>query len=127
VGKNYFGFGPAAHSYDGNSRRWNVANNNTYIESINKNIIPFEKEELTTAMRINEYIMTSLRTAEGMDLTKISALLNKEVSNKKYDIVKAAEKFISSGKVIPENNFLILTNEGKLMADGIAAELFFTD
>ncbi len=126
-GKNYLGFGPAAHSYDGNSRRWNIANNNIYIESINKNIIPYEKEELTATMRINEYIMTSLRTIEGMDFTKAADFLNNEVRSKKYDIVKAAEKFISSGKMILENNFLKLTNEGKLMADGIAAELFLSD
>jgi oxygen-independent coproporphyrinogen III oxidase len=126
-GKNYLGFGPAAHSYDGNSRRWNIANNNTFIESINKGIIPSEKEELTTNMRVNEYIMTSLRTMEGMDMTKIEEILNKEVRSTKYDILKAAEKFIGGGKMILENNFLKLTNEGKLIADGIAAELFLSD
>jgi oxygen-independent coproporphyrinogen III oxidase len=126
-GKKYLGFGPAAHSYDGNSRRWNIANNNIYIESIDKEIIPSEKEELTATMRVNEYIMTSLRTMEGMDCTKLAALCNSEVRSKNYDIVKAAEKFIGSGKIVRENNFLKLTNEGKLMADGIAAELFLTD
>jgi oxygen-independent coproporphyrinogen III oxidase len=126
-GKNYLGFGPAAHSYDGNSRRWNIANNTIYIESINKDIIPSEKEELTVTMRVNEYIMTSLRTIEGMDFTKVAAFLNNEVRSEKDDIVKAAEKFIGSGKMIAENNFFKLTNEGRLMADGIAAELFLTD
>jgi oxygen-independent coproporphyrinogen III oxidase len=126
-GKKYSGFGPAAHSFNGNSRKWNIANNNIYIESINKEIIPFEKEELTDTMQVNEYIMTSLRTIEGMDITKIRELLNKEVKSKNYDIMKTAEKFIVSGKMEKVNSFLKLTNEGKLMADGIAAELFLTD
>jgi oxygen-independent coproporphyrinogen III oxidase len=126
-GKKYLGFGPAAHSYDGNTRRWNIANNNIYIESISRGIFPSEKEELTATMRINEYIMTSLRTIEGTDFTKVASFLNNEVRSMKYDIVKEAKKFIVSGKMIVENHFLKLTNEGKLMADGIAAELFLTD
>jgi oxygen-independent coproporphyrinogen III oxidase len=125
-GKKYSGFGPAAHSYDGNSRKWNIANNTSYIESINKDIIPSEKEELTATMRVNEYIMTSLRTTEGMDFIKVAAFINNEVRSKKHDIVKEAEKFIGAGKMVLENNFLKLTSEGKLMADGIAAELFLT-
>ena len=58
-GKKYMGFGPSAHSFDGNTRWWNIANNNNYIESINKGIAPFEKEELTGVQKLNEYIMTS--------------------------------------------------------------------
>ncbi|MEI9934169.1 MAG: hypothetical protein WDM71_04820 [Ferruginibacter sp.] len=61
-GKNYFGFGPSAHSFDGKCRKWNIANNSLYIESLQKNIIPFEEEILTSTQQLNEYIMTSLRT-----------------------------------------------------------------
>ena len=67
-GKKYIGIGPSAHSYDGTTRRWNVANNALYIQSIKKNIIPFEEEKLTRVQQLNEYIMTSLRTMEGLDL-----------------------------------------------------------
>ena len=67
-GKKYIGFGPSAHSFDGNTRWWNIANNNIYIDSINKGVIPFEKEELTSTQKLNEYIMISLRTAEGLNL-----------------------------------------------------------
>ena len=70
-GKKYIGIGPSAHSYDGKSRRWNIANNALYIQSIKNNIIPFEEEKLTDAERLNEYIMTSLRTIEGLDLKVI--------------------------------------------------------
>ena len=112
-GKNYLGLGPSAHSFNGTSRQWNISNNNNYIESIVKGIVPFEIEVLTETQRFNEYIMTSLRTMEGLklDITG-NGLLNK------------SQKFITSGLMKLENNSLVLTREGKLLADGIAAELF---
>lgn len=125
-GKNYFGFGPSAHSYDGASRWWNVSNNNLYIESINKNIIPFEKEELTITQKINEYIMTSLRTGEGMNLKNIKKIaeVNGQWSMANEQLSKKSRKYIEQGLMIQEDDKLILTKEGKLFADGIAADLF---
>lgn len=125
-GKNYFGFGPSAHSYDGASRWWNVSNNNLYIESINKNIIPFEKEELTITQKINEYIMTSLRTSEGMNLKNIKKIaeVNGQWSMVNEQLFKKSRKYIEQGLMIQEDDKLILTKEGKLFADGIAADLF---
>ena len=119
-GKKYLGFGPSAHSFDGNARWWNIANNNIYIDSINKGIIPFEKEELTATQKLNESIMISLRTAEGLDLSKMN-------ETKSTELQTASKKYIENGLVKLENNFLRLTQEGKLLADGIAADLFFTD
>jgi len=113
-GKKYLGLGPSAHSFDGNSRQWNIANNNSYIESISKGIIPFEKEELTTTQQLNEYIMTSLRTIEGLRLDIAGA-----------GLLEKSKKFIDSGLMKLENNALVLTREGKLLADGIAASLFY--
>src|SRR5688572_2349389 len=118
-GKKYMGIGPSAHSFDGNSRWWNIANNNQYIESINKGIAPYEKEELTPVQKLNEYIMTSLRTMEGLDLSKWNEDANLELR-------AASKKYIENKLIKMENNFLRLTNEGKLLADGIAADLFFT-
>ena len=115
--KKYLGLGPSAHSFDGNSRQWNISNNNMYIESISKNEIPFEKETLTASQRMNEYIMTSLRTTEGLNLEKIPEALSTELR-------ATSGKFIDEGKLILKENRLILTREGKLFADGIAAELF---
>ncbi|HKO81235.1 MAG TPA: radical SAM family heme chaperone HemW [Chitinophagaceae bacterium] len=117
-GKNYIGFGPSAHSFDGNARWWNIANNNTYIDSINKGIIPYEKEVLTTTQRANEYIMISLRTNDGLDLSN----LNETMGDK---LLASCGKYIENGLVKLENNFLKLTRDGKLLADGIAADLFF--
>ncbi len=119
-GKNYLGLGPSAHSFNGTSRQWNVSNNNNYIASINKGIIPLEKELLTETQKLNEYIMTSLRTIEGIQLQVASNELR--VSSK--ELLRKSQKFIDSGLMKLENNSLILTREGKLLADGIAAELF---
>jgi oxygen-independent coproporphyrinogen III oxidase len=117
--KKYLGFGPSAHSFDGNARWWNMANNNTYIQSINNGSSAFEKEVLTQVQKLNEYIMTSLRTIEGLDLSIMDEPRSAEVR-------AASKKYIENGLVIMESGFLKLTNDGKLLADGIAADLFFT-
>jgi oxygen-independent coproporphyrinogen-3 oxidase len=116
--EKYLGIGPSAHSFDGTSRQWNIANNSNYIYSINKEIVPFEKEILTSVQKLNEYIMTSLRTMEGLDLKK----LDNEAGN---IVQKGSQKFIERKLMIEEKNYLKLTREGKLLADGIAADLFF--
>jgi len=115
--KKYLGLGPSAHSYNGASRQWNISNNNIYIESLEKNEIPFEKEILTLSQKANEYIMTSLRTMEGLDINKIPEAMSR-------DLRIASKKFIESGKLTLKENKLLLTREGKLFADGIAADLF---
>ena len=112
-GKKYLGLGPSAHSFNGISRQWNISNNNIYIESIKKGIIPLEKEILTETQKLNEYIMTSLRTAGGLNL---------DITGK--EMIDKSQKFIAAGLMKLENNSLVLTREGKLLADGIAAELF---
>ena len=122
-GKNYLGLGPSAHSFDGKSRQWNVSNNNIYIESLTKNKIPFEKEILTGTQQMNEYIMTSLRTSEGLDLHRVG---NQESRGISHDLRARSQKFIDEGKMILKENKLILTKEGKLFADGIASDLFIT-
>ena len=116
-GKKYLGLGPSAHSFNGESRQWNISNNNIYIESFEKNEIPFEKEILTQSQKVNEYIMTSLRTQEGLNLDKVNEAMSNELR-------AASRKFIDSGKLILKENILLLTREGKLFADGIAADLF---
>ncbi len=117
--KKYLGFGPSAHSFDGHARWWNVSNNNIYIQSINNGKTAFEKEVLTPVQKLNEYIMTSLRTIEGLDLSGID-------ETRSHELRVASKKYIENGQVRMEGSFLKLTKEGKLLADGIAADLFFT-
>ncbi len=120
--KTYFGFGPSAHSFDGNSRKWNIANNALYMRSIEKGMIPFEEEVLTTTQKLNEYIMTALRTVEGLDIERIKEIFGVEFKNK---LQAASGKWKAGGKILMEGSRLILTKEGKLFADGVASDLFF--
>jgi oxygen-independent coproporphyrinogen-3 oxidase len=120
-GKPYLGLGPSAHSYNSVSRQWNIASNALYIKSINENKVPFETEILTPAQKINEYIMTALRTSEGISLQQLLQLSNqKTVEN----IINDAQKFIQQNLMLQQSDTLILTQKGKLFADGIASDLF---
>jgi len=121
-GLTYYGFGPSAHSFDGKSRRWNVANNALYIQSLQKNTIPFKEEILTEKQQLNEYIMTALRTMEGISISYINTKFGEKES---YKLIAASHKYENTGKIKIENEKIILTTEGKLFADGIAADLFF--
>ncbi|MBS1592723.1 MAG: radical SAM family heme chaperone HemW [Bacteroidetes bacterium] len=116
-GKKYLGLGPSAHSYDGTSRRWNVANNNTYIKSISEGKLPYEVEYLTTAQRANEYIMTSLRTMWGCDLSR------PEVSAFRAEIVGSLQDTDASFYIM-EGNIVRLTQAGRHYADRMASDLF---
>jgi oxygen-independent coproporphyrinogen-3 oxidase len=121
-GKKYLGIGPSAHSFNGISRQWNVSNNNTYITSLKKNKVPFEMELLNIHQQMNEYIMTSLRTMEGVQLDYFESKFGKQ---EKERLLRSAQKYIETGRMLfSVTGSLLLTNEGKLFADGIASDLF---
>lgn len=122
--KPYYGFGPSAHSFNGtDTRSWNIANNALYIQSILQNKIPAETELLTTVQRLNEYIMTSLRTSEGINLNYIQTSFGDKYVQK---IISTTQRYLGE-KMMLNNNNLRLTPAGKLFADGIAAALFEED
>ncbi len=122
-GKPYYGFGPSAHSFDGNlRRRWNIANNALYQKSIENNTLPFEEEILTVTQQLNEYIMISLRTMEGIDTSLVA---NRFGQDKKDTIYQTAQPFLNEQLLKEEGEHLILTKKGKFLADGIASDLFF--
>jgi oxygen-independent coproporphyrinogen-3 oxidase len=123
-GSKYLGLGPSAHSFDGFSRQWNVSNNARYIQGILNNEVLFEKEILSPLQVLNEYIMTSLRTGEGLDLRRIGRKFGNEVA---VQLNYGAELHIKKGNLREENARLVLTRVGKLFADGIAADLFFSE
>ena len=120
-GKKYLGLGPSAHSFNLKERQWNISNIEKYISSVSEKIIPCEKEVLSENDKYNEYIMTSLRTMWGCDLKYIEANFG---ADKITLIEEKAQNFIDSGRMEKENSILALTDEGRLFADGIAAELF---
>lgn len=122
-GTPYLGLGPSAHSFDGRDvRRWNVANNALYVHALlTEGKVPFEEETLTAVERLNEYIMTSLRTMWGCDLEKVARDWG---STYRDEVLTEASRFLSTGKMILKGEKLILTRGGRLFADGIAGDLF---
>jgi oxygen-independent coproporphyrinogen-3 oxidase len=119
--KKYLGLGPSAHSFNGNTRQWNVNSLKKYISSINSGNIQVELEKLTQDQKYNEYIMTSLRTFWGIDTDFI---LN-HFGNKYLDSFNTKIKtHITDKKVFIEEQRFCLSDSGKLFADGIAADLF---
>lgn len=116
-GLPYLGIGPSAHSFNGSSRQWNVANNQQYIAALEKSEVPFEIEVLTPMQIRNEQIMIGLRTMEGLDVGAWSM-------NDQQQFEKDARPFIDRGQMINKGTVYCLTKEGRLLADAIAAELF---
>ncbi len=115
-GTPYLGLGPSAHSFDGHSRHWNVANLFNYQKSIAQNILPITKEILSTAEKTNEYLMTSLRTMWGCDLKKIN--------HPQLVQVQSALAEINPEFYVKKNEIIVLTDAGKHFADYIASTLF---
>ena len=116
-GVSYLGIGPSAHSFNGTTRQWNVANNALYMKSILKeNKIPAEIEVLTKEQRLNEYIMTSLRTIWGCDIKMLGAYAS--------IVMQQAKPYIEKGEILQKDNSLVLSVSGKLIADKIASGLF---
>lgn len=121
LGKKYIGIGPSAHSYDGISRSWNIANNSIYLKEIEHGNLPSEMEILSETDRYNEYIMTGLRTIWGVSLERIEKEFGK---NRLQYLLNQSEKFLSDGLLAIEDTILKTTAKGKFLADGIASDLF---
>ena len=124
LGKHYLGVGPSAHSFDAKSRSWNVANNSRYIKALEKNELPIETEELALQTQYNEYIMTSLRTIWGVSVEKIREEFKVDFEAKFETELK---RFENEGWIEKEGDTWKVTEEGMLMADGIAAEFFIIE
>ena len=122
--ENYLGIGPSAHSYNGTSRQFNINHNQKYLRAINQGIIPAELEVLSLKDQINEYILTTLRTAWGVSLRK----LKEEHS---YVLINEQNKYIDDlliqGLAVIKNDHLILTDQGKLLADKISSDMFLLE
>lgn len=119
-GEPYLGIGPSAHSFDGYSRQWNVANNAHYIKALANNQVPYERETLTPAQRFNEYVMTSLRTMWGADMDVIRGMGGRFAAH----FEQGARMFLERGVMERVGEHYRLTRTGKFLADGIAADFF---
>jgi oxygen-independent coproporphyrinogen-3 oxidase len=123
-GKPYLGLGPSAHSFDGKNRQWNIASNSKYIQSINQSIIPCEKETLTVSQQYNEYVMTRLRMADGLDMDTIEKKFGKKYA---LHTSHKINPYIKESRAEMNNNTIRLNKAGKLFADAIAADLFYME
>jgi len=119
-GKPYLGIGPSAHSYNGVSRQWNIANNSLYIKDLSEKKLPFEREVLTDQQRYNEYVMTALRTSWGVETARLQGFGRGAVAHFEGSV----QPFLRAGTVEQQPDGYRLTRAGKFLADGIAAELF---
>ncbi len=121
-GMSYAGFGPSAHSFDGNSRQWNVPNNNLYMKRLQDgNNTYFEREVLSGKDQFNEYILTAMRTMWGADGAQIKARFGEDAY---LSFVKASEPYLEKKLITAANGLYQLSREGKLFADKIASDLF---
>lgn len=115
-GVPYLGIGPSAHSYNGDSRQWNVANNQLYMKALFEGEISSTMETLSDTDKVNEYTMMGLRTKWGVNIQLFT-------EHEKM-LVKSAQQFIAKEWMTLTDNNLKLTRKGKLYADHIASELF---
>ena len=116
----YLGIGPSAHSYDIQTRSWNVNNNHHYIEKLEAGNTAFETEVLSPENRFNEYIMTSLRTMWGCDKTILETNYKQQLRKIKIPI----DNQIKIGNLIDTGTHYKLAKHARFFADGIAAGLF---
>jgi len=122
-GVPYLGIGPSAHSYDGTTRKNNIAHNPKYIAALSDNKLAYEVENLNIYTKYNEAVMTGLRTIWGVNLVTIESISSDLVPY----FLKNIQPFIKNEWIHCENNVFTLTREGKLWADKIAVELFWED
>lgn len=117
----YLGVGPSAHSFSGASRQYNVANNTQYVKDLQENKLNFELEILTPFDQVNDYLLTSLRTIWGCDLSVVQEIGGVDLLEIQKQYFTA---FVENGWLKISNNVLFLTSKGKLFADRIASDLF---
>ncbi|MDR1632592.1 MAG: radical SAM family heme chaperone HemW [Dysgonamonadaceae bacterium] len=118
-GTHYLGIGASAHSYDGQSRQWNVASIPKYIESQT----PDSFEIIDEKTAYNDFILTRLRTAEGIDLEELTSLFGEE---KKAYCFRHAHKYVENQYLEQQGKRLSLTRKGIFVSDGIMSDLFFS-
>jgi len=117
----YLGIGPSAHSFNGESRQFNVSNNPAYIKALKLGQVPADYEVLTPEEKVNDYIMTGLRTKWGCDLLEIEKMVGQKWLKFNEEVLR---QNLSQDFLKLDNQLLMLTQKGKLFADRIASDLF---
>lgn len=121
--KNYIGFGPAAHSFDQRTRRWNVASLKKYLKAVENGTCFWEEEVLSPQDQFNDYMITSLRTMWGISSEYLDSAFDSRYAS--Y-FRKEAQPFIETGHMVCNGQTYTLSEEGLFISDGIMEKLFFT-
>lgn len=119
LGQPYLGIGPSAHSFKGNRRYWNVSSIHEYLKKIESAQPVFDFEELTREDQFNEYIITRIRTANGIDVDFIQAHFGIFVDQTKRQLAL----LVTEGMMKQEKNIFTLTNDGQFLCDHISQKL----
>lgn len=122
--EKYLGIGPSAHSYDGESRQFNVANNYQYVSAIREGKVPCTIEHLSRTDQVNDYLLTTLRTSWGTDLARLRDQMNYDLLSSRSAYI---EELLRNGYAIVAKDHLVLTRKGKFLADKISSDLFLGD
>ena len=120
--EKYIGVGPSAHSFNGKTRRWNIANNNRYIKLLSENNCYWEFENMSLAEQYNEFILTSLRTAKGLEKQKLLDTFGDKLTAYFFE---EAQAYLNNGKLVDDGCYIRIPSSHFLISDGIMADLFF--
>lgn len=120
TGKKYLGLGPSAHSYNGESREWNISSLPVYIQSIESGKVEKGVEALSTNTRYNDFIITRLRTMWGIRLTDVQTMFGDDFL---YYLHKQAEGYLRRGLLVKEGDVIRLSRDGIFVSDGIMSDL----
>ncbi len=122
TGKSYIGLGAGAHSYDGVHRRWNITSLEKYIEGVHDGSVYWESETLSATDHFNEYIMTRLRTKNGIDIDYLHSSESKDIMTKEFE--RLLDLHLSTGNLVEENGRLRLSRKGLYISDSVMSDLF---
>jgi oxygen-independent coproporphyrinogen-3 oxidase len=112
-GGQWWGAGPGAHSYVGATRWWNVKHPNAYAQILDGAALPVAGfEQLTAQQRHTEDVLLRIRLRQGLPL----------------DLLDDAEReraavAVEDGLLTPDGERLVLTDRGRLLADGVVRML----
>lgn len=117
-GVPYLGVGAAAHSYDVDTRSWNVSDINAYVSALEQGARPCESERIDDDTRYDDTVTTALRTLEGIDLRTLLP------RHRRY-LLRTAAPYLERGQLQIDDSRIHLTRQGIYISDSIMADLMY--
>lgn len=119
-GTPYLGVGPAAHSFSGKIRQWNIASVEQYVQAMESGKWTRESEELTEYMQYEELVMLRLRTSKGVDIQEVNERFGVSIAQQ---LSQKAQKYIVTGDMVKQNGTYRIAEHAFLISDTIIADL----